>query len=171
MRWRGRVFGIGALAVALGGCNDEGTATPPRETTCGSGALTASAGTGNPFEALAPLVYPIQVGLQGGFHIDVSIRAQGALDPDHTDIELVLRQGEVARARHITADWLLYVDPAGPWCDYPLARLVLVDENNSLLPRERLPEVADTPLALDITLASPLGGGTVTQMVTLRLPE
>lgn len=92
-----------------------------------------------------------------------------ALDPDHVDIELTLLQDGIARARHLTADWLLTIDGRGPWCDYTKARLVLVGEDGGLLPRERLSEVVAGPLVLEVKLDSPAGSGEATLPIELEL--
>lgn len=164
--WTSRLL----LALALAACDDDGgPALPPGETPCGEGPLTFALGTEDPFQPSPDAHFQVVAGLQGGYHFDLSVRTQGALDPDHTDIELVLWQGQEARARHLTADWLLSIDRSGPWCDYPRARLVLVDEAGGLMPRERLAEVVAGPLTLQVKLTSPLGGGEATLPITLAL--
>ena len=164
-----RLLLAGLLALASA-CDD--AADPPAgDTPCGSGPLAVAVGTGNPYTAVPDGRFQVEAGLQGGFHFEVSLRLAGAIDADHADIDLTLREGDVVRARHVTADWLLHVDAAGPACEYPRARLVLVDEAGDLFPRERLADLADVPLSLDVRLDSPLGGGTATVPVVLALPE
>jgi len=95
--------------------------------------------------------------LQGGFHLDISLRSEGSLDPDHVDIQLDLVDGETRIARHLTTDWLLHIVPDGPYCDYPRARLVLVDGEGGLLPPERVEALVGRTLDLAVFLRSPLG--------------
>ena len=158
-----------SLLLGLIACDEGASPAPsPSDTRCGSGALTLALGIDRPF---APHEGPfaIEAGLQGGYHFDVSIRSQGALDPDHVDVELTLLQDGIARARHLTADWLLTIDGNGPWCDYTKARLVLVGEDGGLLPRERLSEVVAGPLVLEVKLDSPAGSGEATLPIELEL--
>ncbi|MEZ4465956.1 MAG: zinc ribbon domain-containing protein [bacterium] len=104
-----------ALAAALAGCDEH--LHPAGDTACGSGALEVALGIGNPYTAVPDGRFQVEAGLQGGFHFEVSVRVAGALDADHVDVDLALRDGEAVRARHVTADWLLHVDPSGPACE------------------------------------------------------
>lgn len=162
----GRVSALGLLTLVTVGCiggpDDDpvdGGAEAGEATPCGRGPIALSLGVGNPFEARPGHDFVIEQGLQGGFHIDVSLRSQGALDPDHVDIQLDLLDGDTRIARHLTTDWLLYIEPEGPWCDYPQARLVLTDGEGGLLPTEQVEALVGRELQLDVYLRSPLGDG------------
>ncbi|MEZ4436498.1 MAG: hypothetical protein R3F65_29205 [bacterium] len=148
------------LGLALSGCDDD----RPRAdvdagdpTRCGVGPATITLGVDHPFVPTPDHRFPIDQGRQGGHHLDISIRATGALDPDHTDVELGLYDGAIRLARHVTVDWLLYIAPDGAGCDYPRARLVLLDEEGGLLPPDRVAALVGRPLRLDVHLRSPLG--------------
>ncbi len=163
LRWSAAL----TLALAAGACIEDGPGEQPDDagpeagegTPCGRGPISLSLGVGNPFEARPAHDFVIEQGLQGGFHIDVSLRGQGALDPDHVDIQIDLLDGETRIARHLTTDWLLHIDRAGPWCDYPRARLVLTDGEGGLLPAERVEALVGRTLELAVYLRSPLGDG------------
>lgn len=161
-RSRAQVVAL-ALACALGGCDDE---TPPAPdatpdsggvTPCGVGAATVELGVGFPFEPVPDLRFAIDQGRQGGHHFDISVRSQGALDPDHADVELVLRDGDTQLARHFTADWLLHIGADGEGCDYPQARLVLVDAEGGLLTASAAQALVGRPLDLEVHLRTPRG--------------
>lgn len=162
-----RLLPIAALLLAgLAGCISDPSepgadADPPREvgapTPCGEGSIDIVLGVDSPFSPRPDHAFPIDQGLQGGHHLDISLRAQGALDPDHVDIQMDLIDGDTRIARHLTTDWLLHIDPDGPWCDYPRARLVLVDREGGLLPPEQVDALVGRTLRLDVYLRSPLG--------------
>lgn len=156
---------VAALAAALvtAGCDDDtsdpGDATPEAgaPTPCGTGSATLQLGVDHPFVPTPDHRFPIDQGRQGGYHFDISIRATGALDPDHTDVELALFDGDTRIAHHFTADWLLHIDPSGPWCDYPRARLVLLDADDGLLTADRVADLIGRSLRLDVNLRTPRG--------------
>jgi len=157
-----------ACAIACDTTDDDlmdGGAEAGVETPCGSGALDINLGVDNPFMPMPEHRFPIDQGLQGGFHIDISLRTHGTIDPDHVDIQLDLFDGETRIARHMTTDWLLHVDPQGPWCDYPRARLVLLDGEGGLLPPERVDGLVGRTLRFEAHLRSPLGGADAVFMV------
>ena len=145
----------------------EPDATPPADR-CGAGPRTLELGTDRPFVKNPEQKYQVEEGNQGGFHIHVSLRVRGRIDPDDADIELRLNHGDHALGEHVTADWLLTIEPDG--CHYPLARIVLLDEGGGLLPEERLPEVTGVPLRLAAGIETPEGGARAREMVTLLLP-
>lgn len=152
-----------AAALVIAGCNDD-TSDPAdaapeagAPTPCGSGAATLQLGVDHPFVPTPDHRFPIDQGRQGGYHLDISLRATGALDPDHTDVELALFDGATRVAHHFTADWLLHIDPSGPWCDYPRARLVLLDPDDGLLTADRAAELVGRALHLDVSLRTPRG--------------
>lgn len=110
--------------------------------------------------------FAIDQGRQGGHHFDISVRMQGALDPDHADVELLLFDAETRLARHYTEDWLLHIDDEGPWCDYPRARLVLLDPEGGLLPVEQVEALIGRPLRLEVHFATPRGDADDTFEIT-----
>lgn len=155
-------------ALALVGCDSEDPQTlPPGDTACGSGAARLFAGTDNPFAENPDQIYLLEEGRQGGFHTHVSLRGQGALDPDLVDVRIQLRDGDRIIAQHITAEWLLHIDTSGPWCDYPTARLILVDEEGGLFDREAALAVSKRPLTLEAWYETPEGDAMLTETVEL----
>ena len=135
---------------------------------CGAGRATLELGTGRPFEPNPEQRYQVEAGTQGGFHVEVSLRIRGAVDPDHADIELKLSQRDHALGQHVNQDWLLTIEPDG--CHYPTARVVLLDEEGGLLPEERLPEVTGVPLRLAAGVETPDGGARALHEVVLLPP-
>ena len=125
-------------------------------------------GVDRPFESNPSARFPVELGLQGGAHIDVSLRLMGTLDPDQADIELHLRDADWLLAEHRTFDWLLDIQPGG-WCEYAKARLVFLDEEGGLFPPERLAEVVERPMTLSAQVRTPLGVATSEQTVELVL--
>lgn len=142
-------------------------------TPCGAGLPTVAVGVGDPFTAISPLRFEVDAGLQGGRHVDVSVRLMGTFDPDAADVSLTLWQGERALAQHATFEWLLLLPPANnpgtPYCDYPRARMVLVTPEGGLLNPADLPPLLDVPLRLEVELSSALGS--VHQDFEVRLQD
>lgn len=153
--------GLLALALVLGaasGCDDgpdpSGADQGAPGTACGAGDGRATIGRGDPFEPAPDLRFPIEQGLQGGHHLDVSVRFVGAIDPDHVDLELDLFDGPRHISRHLAQDWLLYLVDGVDACDYPRARLVLLDEEGGLLPPPHVDGLVGRPLRLEVRLRS-----------------
>jgi hypothetical protein len=152
---------------ALGACDDDDEPSKP-DSPCGSGAPTLELGLDRPFTENPTQRYRIEKGNQGGFHVHVSLRVRGLVDPDDADIELSLTHGDHALAQHVNQDWLLTIEPDG--CEYPSARLILVDEEGGLLEEARLPDLAGVPLQLTAGVNTPLGDARAQEMVTFELP-
>lgn len=157
-----RSIASAALALAaLTGCDAEqadpvdAAVDAGGPTRCGSGEATIALGVEFPFSAVPDHMFAIDMGRQGGHHFDISLRMQGAIDPDHADVEMLLFDGETRLARHYTADWLLHIDAAGPWCDYPRARLVLLDAEGGLLPAAQVEALVGRTLRLEVTVTTP----------------
>lgn len=154
--------------AALLGCDSEApVAPPPGDTACGSGQAVLMVGDENPFVSNPSQSYLLEEGRQGGFHTQVSLRAQGALDPDLVDVTIVLKDGETVIAQHVTAEWLLHIDTSGPWCDYLAARLILVDEEGGLFDREAALAVSKRPLTLEARFDTPGGDAEVVSTIEL----
>lgn len=144
---------------------DQGAQTP-----CGQGPAQISLGVEQPFAPNPSLAFPVEEGLQGGVHVDISLRVQGSLDPDSVDVQLRLWDGDTLRGRHDTADWFFFIDEAAQACDYPKARIVLEDGADGFLPPARLGEVLGRPLTLDVRLSSPDGRAERQAEITLLSP-
>lgn len=153
--------------MTLGACDDGDPAPPPGDTPCGSDPATLIVGDASPFEANPDQRYLLEAGRQGGFHTHVSLRAQGALDPDLVDIEISLADEGRVIARHVTTEWLLTIDGRGPFCDYNRARLILIDEEGGLFSRDAAVALAGKPLTLTARLTSPEGDAETIETITL----
>jgi hypothetical protein len=159
------------VGLAAWACDDDGDASGPADagpSPCGEGPPRLTLGEGEVFAPLDPLELPLEAGFQGGFHVTVSIRADGPLDPDDVDVDLALFKDDWRVAHHVTLGWLLHIRDDGAYCEYPRARLVLQDEEGGLLAFERLTEVVDTPLRLAVSLRSDRGDLEDTFTITLR---
>lgn len=169
-----RAAALGALLLAgcdRGGGAPDGGDAGPATTPCGQGDASVEVGTGHPFQPLSEPRIAIERGNQGGFHIDVSIRVRGALDPDVADVDLRLLDGPRQLARHYNTETLLDIDADGPHCDYDNARLVLVDEEGGLLPESALADYTGRPLTLDVKITSPAGDALARRPLTLDPPR
>ncbi len=172
-------FLVASLVVlGLTGCDDAPPAPPPRpdagpDGPCGPGEPSVEAGLDRPFVANPDRVYRIGAGLQGGHHIDVSLRVRGQVDADHADIELRLfdqLEGGHLLGSHLNDDVLLTLNPEG-WCEYPIARMVLIDEEGGLLPRERVLELPGRQVRLEVGVRSDPGTARLSEVLTLLPPE
>lgn len=173
---------LAPLLVALSaGCADpessppveeDAAPTPPVPPTsppgrkCGTGAPSIALGQDHPFTPLTAPVLPIQTGSQGGFHLEVSLRATGPLDPNDTDVRLEVWNGDWKLSSHVnTATLLGTLVP--DVCDYDVARLVLVDELGMLLSPDRVQALPGAEVELRVRLTSAPGEVVDTFAVTL----
>lgn len=155
--------------MLAGACDDadrDGPPPAPGQTACGSGQAALIVGDGDPFMPSPEQTYLIEAGRQGGFHTSVSLRAQGALDADLVDIEIQLRDGERLIAQHVTTEWYLVVNRAGPSCDYLRARLILA-EDGQLLTLEDALALDGRPLTLTARMTSSKGVAEAEQEIRL----
>lgn len=167
---------VAVMALALGGllgCDDGPDATRDQSmapaTECGAGAGSAIIGAGDPFQDVPDRRFPIEQGLQGGHHLDISVRFSGAIDPDRVDLQLDLLDGDRQISRHIAQDWLLYLVDGLDACDYPRARLVLLDEEGGLLPPAQVDALVGRPLTLEVHLRS--AGLAIDEVFTITASE
>ena len=72
-----RVLGVTLAFIMALGC---GSSAQSEQSLCGSGAARLSIGTGDPMVALADEGIAVEEGLQGGYHIDVSLSVSGFND-------------------------------------------------------------------------------------------
>jgi hypothetical protein len=154
--------------LVLAACDDTVGTTSPTSTACGTGPATLELGEGLPFTPVPDGRLPIHRGTQGGFHLLVSMRARGAMDPDHADVRFDLSDGHRVVATWKQDDALLDTTAGG--CDYDKAQLVFQDENGRLLPEDRVTALAGPPLTLDLTMTSALGSAHTRRTVTLDPP-
>ena len=123
---------------------------------CGSGASVLTIGVDDPLVAIAADGLSIEEGLQGGYHIDISLAVKGSIDPDQADISLILRQGERLIARHRTDNWLLKIFDDGH-CEYPEARLVFAHRDGRLFELEEVMSLLGSEVTLTATIETPQG--------------
>ena len=140
---------------AIVGCSNEENANPI--TQCGQGDVELLLGVEDPFEARPEHIFPIDLGLQGGHHVDISLRLTGSMDPDKTNVLLSLKDGERPLAEHRVDDWVLEYDDQVLHCEYLRARLVLMTMDNTLLAPDAVPELLDRTLRLEVRLNSSKG--------------
>ncbi len=164
------ILSLFSCLLLVAACDDGGEDSADSGTRCGSGVATVALGASNPFRPVEGDTWQIESGNQGGFHIDVSLRLQGSLDPDHADVELVLLDGEARLGRYFMADWLLSFAVEG-FCDFPDARIVLLDSEGGLLELEDVIALDGRSFELRVGVDTPLGDARHTQMITLDWPE
>ena len=140
----------------LSGCDDAPTSTA---SLCGPGEPRLEVGIDDPFVTASADGFSIDEGLQGGYHVDVSVRVRGLVDPDDVDISMSLRVDGDLVARHRTDNWLLKIYDDGPHCEYPRARLVLSHRDGSLFELERVMTLVGKAGQLEVSLQSPQGSG------------
>ncbi len=145
------------LAATLAACDDPAPATS-EPTLCGEGDATLEIGVGHPFAPMPePPVVPVERGLQGGFHILVSLRVVGAFDGDHGDVALELFDGERPLSNHRNTDVPFTADASLTGCSYDQARLVMLDEDGGLMTEDAVLALVGRTVELAATLTSDAG--------------
>lgn len=150
--------------LALGGCGDASDPGPAADASvpvdaatldhlCSEAEPSLTPGQGHPFEPAGdPPTYPIQTGGQGAFHIEISLRADGRIDPDHADLRVKLTRGEWVLSegggKNLLLSWL------GGVCSYDKLRLVLLSEDGGVLPQDRLGELVAAPARLEAEMCT-----------------
>ena len=105
-----------------------------------SGGVSVQYGFGRPFESSEflgtpsdPLDLPMEYGIQGGHHVDISLRFTGSLDPDLVDITVELNIddpfNDLFYGIHNTQGWFLLFpqDEEVFGCYFHQARIFLFD--------------------------------------------
>ena len=144
------------FACLLFACGEEPL---PHTSACGAGDVRLDIGIDDPWLSTPDLRFSVDEGLQGGYHIDVSVKAVGTLDPDSVNILLELDVGGRRIARHLTDDWLLKIYPDDGHCEYPRARLVFTDAEGGLMPLDEVETLIGQTGRLRVSMESPDGGG------------
>lgn len=150
---------LGTLAL-LSSCQEKPSSTPS-ESLCGKGGIAVSYGYGKPFESLDRNTLLIEYGLQGGYHIDVSLRFTGAFDPDLVDVKMDLSITNVDHTdgiigRHDTQAWYLLFpsEKEEQGCYFHRARIFLFDGNGDI-PTESMVSMLDGMTAkVNLTLTT-----------------
>lgn len=105
-----------------------------------------------------PLELKMEYGLQGGHHVDLSLRFTGAFDPDLVDINIDLQVNgslhDLYHGVHNTLDWyLLYPqDSEEEGCYFHKARIFLFDQNLEPLDAIGVESLSGNTVQLFITL-------------------
>lgn len=107
-----------------------------------------------------PLDLPIEYGLQGGHHIDISLRFIGSIDPDLVDLSMALSVDIPLHERfygtHQTEAWyLLFAEEREPdGCYFHRARVFLFDDTGIPVQAWGVEELDGSLADLDITLST-----------------
>lgn len=105
---------------------------------CGDGKTQIQVGHDRPFVAIetnGDLM--MEYGLQGGYHVDISLKILGGLNPDDVDVELLLYLGETQIGKHLSEGWyLLYGNPGEKACYFYNARVFLYNEKAEIPSRD-----------------------------------
>lgn len=140
---------------------------PTSTSLCGDGPLEFSYGYGKPFGPLEDESLLIEYGLQGGYHVDVSLRFLGDLDPDLVNVlmRLVIEQGDNPHGiegTHDTQAWYLLFPSEGEeqGCYFHRARIFLFDEGGEI-PTESMVATLDGATAR-VSLSLETSGPTFT---------
>ena len=169
-RPKGKLGGVGRCALfwgallALSACES----TPRAEEThpdagvepspCGRGPISLELGRGRPMERLPePLTLPMEYGLQGGYHVDLSLAFSGAFNPDLVSLRLLVEDDDGWRiGEHFTADWYLLFEDEGsaqPACFFYQARLFLYEPDGALPREETIEALAGREETLQVELS------------------
>ena len=149
----------------------------PSQGICGSGPAVIEIGVDDPLVPNPGNAYVIDEGNQGGYHVDVSLKVVGPIDPDDVDIRIRLSVEERQVAFHRTDDWLLKIYETGPHCEYPKARLVLTNDDDSLMELDQVEALVGQDARIDIELDSPDGGAAgsfqiyLSELIRQEIPE
>ena len=125
---------------------------------CGSGAITLEIGVGDPFIPTESMAFTVDQGNQGGYHVDVSLKIRGDIDPDNVDVDISILYEDLRLARHRTNGWLLKIFPDAPHCEFARARVVFTDLEGDLLELEEVEAMIGREVTLAVDVDSPLGG-------------
>ena len=131
---------------------------------CGPDSPRLYVGVDRPFSPLISPVLWIEYGPQGGYHVDVSLRAEGQLNPDLVDIsidlELNATEDRGIYGAHYTRDWyLIYAEESEPQgCYFHEARIFLFNRQNIPPSLEEVETIHNSTAHLRITLVSVVGG-------------
>ena len=130
---------------------------------CGDGENRLAIGINEPFEPATTQTEPdgverhqfsVYEGHQGGYHIDVSIRIEGGIDPDLVNVRLRLNQGEADTpvATHAVDEWYLKLTDDREHCEYPQARLVFAETSGQLMSLDDVTTLLNTSMTLAVTI-------------------
>ena len=103
---------------------------------------------------------PIEYGLQGGHHVDLSLRFVGIFDPDLVGLRIALSVDKPMTERfsgaHNTQEWYLLFaqdsEPAG--CYFHRARIFLFDDTGAPVQALGVNELHGSSASLDIELTT-----------------
>ena len=154
-----------SLLIGLVWACDSASAPPSvEEGPCGVGALEVAYGVGEPLVPLEDEPLSIEYGLQGGFHVDVSLRFTGELNPDLVDVSLrlAITRGDNpggVYGEHNTFEWYLLFPDEGeaPGCYFYRARVFLFDEAGEVPTHSHLEALTGAEATLSLSLTH-LGG-------------
>lgn len=101
---------------------------------CGSGDTVIKIGKDRPFKEIkVNQKLTMEHGLQGGYHVDVSLQLSGRFNPDLVDINIDLWLGDWHLGKHRSEDWyLFYGRPDEGACYFYQARVFLFNQKGEI---------------------------------------
>ncbi|MEE2789419.1 MAG: hypothetical protein VX589_18925 [Myxococcota bacterium] len=123
---------------------------------CGLNATILDIGADEPFTHVpnedGRHVFQVFEGHQGGYHIDVSVRITGTLDPDEVDVAMRLENDANPVAVHSIDQWYLKLVDNRQHCEYPKGRLVFAEETGELFTLEQVEALLNLTLTLIVKM-------------------
>ena len=161
------------ISFSVSACRDPQD-PPPSAPLCGGSTFEVFYGYGRPFGPLEEESLLIEYGLQGGYHVDVSLRIVGELDPDlvNVNMRMIIEEGENPErieGTHSTQDWYLLFPNDGeePGCYFHRARIFLFDDGGEI-PTESMVAGLDGATA-QLTISIDTDGPTYTDVRSFPL--
>ena len=124
--------------------------------TCGVRDSVLEIGADEPFVEVPKrdgrYVFKIFEGHQGGYHIDVSVRVTGGLDPDEVNVDMRLGLKDEPVAIHTIDQWYLKLVEDRSHCEYPKGQLVFAHESGELFTLDEVEALLDQTLSLTVKM-------------------
>ncbi len=147
------VFRLLLIILILSSCDDS-TDSPNFEGPCGSGDTVIKIGKDRPFKEIKPhQKLMMEHGLQGGYHVDVSLKLMGRFNPDLVDVNIDLWLDDWHLGRHQSKDWyLIYGQPDEGACYFYQARVFLFNQKGEIPNEMQIFQLIDQKPLLKVEL-------------------